>query len=196
MISRFLAVALAVVLTMSASGCRSSRRSGPAAEQEKFGVRMAKMNLWREAMFRFKRAVEMNPQDATAYNNLAVAYEANGDFENAGKAYREAMRLDKSNQHIQKNYSRFVEFTTRDRRRQQRKPSAQAAAATGAAPATSTAPPEGAPPVPEATPAAKPEPKPESPAADPSPTAAAPAAAPAPNPAPPPQQPNPPGGAR
>jgi tetratricopeptide (TPR) repeat protein len=42
---------------------------------------MAKMNLWREAMFRFRRAVEINPSDAMAHNNLAVAYEANGDFD-------------------------------------------------------------------------------------------------------------------
>ena len=46
---------------------------------------MAQMNLWREAMFRFERAIEINPGDAQAHNNLAVAYEANGDFENAAQ---------------------------------------------------------------------------------------------------------------
>src|SRR5450755_3572255 len=76
-----------------AVGCRSSRHALPEATQENFGVNMARMNLWREAMFRFKRAVEINPGDAMAHNNLAVAYEANGDFENAAKEYREAMRI-------------------------------------------------------------------------------------------------------
>lgn len=98
--------------------CRSSRRALPEATQENFGVNMARMNLWREAMFRFKRAVEINPGNAMAHNNLAVAYEANGDFENAAKEYREAMRLDKTNQYIQKNYSRYVEFTSRNKKRQ------------------------------------------------------------------------------
>jgi cytochrome c-type biogenesis protein CcmH/NrfG len=83
-------------------------------------------------MFRFKRAVEMNPEDATAHNNLAVAYEANGDFDSAAREYREAIRLDKSNQHIQKNYSRFVEFTSRNKKRQQRTPTRTAAATTPA----------------------------------------------------------------
>ena len=86
--------------------------------QDNFGVQMARMNLWREALFRFQRAVEINPGDAMAHNNLAVAYEANGDFESARKQYLEALRLDRSNQYIQKNYSRFVEFLSRNRKRQ------------------------------------------------------------------------------
>ena len=126
MTARSAALALAF-LAVVGGGCRSGSND-PATVQENFGVRMAKMNLWREAMFRFQRAVEMNPQDAMAHNNLAVALEANGDFDAAAKAYREAMRLDRSNEYIQKNYSRFVEFTTRDKRRQQRQPSAQTAA--------------------------------------------------------------------
>jgi len=69
-------------------------------------------------MFRFQRAVEINPQDAMAHNNLAVAYEANGDFEKARKENLEALKLDRSNQYIQKNYSRFVEFLSRNRKRQ------------------------------------------------------------------------------
>jgi Tfp pilus assembly protein PilF len=112
---------------LAIAGCRSGG-SDPATQQENFGVRMAKINLWREAMFRFQRAVEMNPDDAMAHNNLAVALEANGDFEAAAKSYREAMRLDRSNEFIQKNYSRFIEFTTRDKRRQQRRPASQTAA--------------------------------------------------------------------
>src|SRR5688572_10663022 len=168
----------ALLLVLFAGGCSSSG-GGPSETQEKFGVRMAKMNLWREAMFRFQRAVEMNPEDAMAHNNLAVALEANGDFEGAGKAYREAMRLDKSNQFIQKNYSRFVEFTTRDRRRQQRRPSTQAATAAAAAKPEAEGSAAGAPasaPVatPEgATPPAAPSSPPDS---NPAPTAVAPAA--------------------
>lgn len=194
MIRRF-AAGIALLLVLFAGGCSSS---GPVETQEQFGVRMAKMNLWREAMFRFRRAVEMSPNDAMAHNNLAVALEANGDFEAAGKAYREAMRLDKSNQFIQKNYSRFVEFTTRDRRRQQRKvpaatPAEDAAKAPDESPAPVT-PPVGEPGKPP-TPAEASEPD----HGDPAPTSAAPVVTPAPNPAPvpvppTPEPPPPPGG--
>jgi tetratricopeptide (TPR) repeat protein len=85
--------------------------------QDNFGVEMARQNLWREAMFRFKRAVQMNPGNAMAHSNLAVAYEANGDFESARKEYLEALKLDRTNSYIQKNYSRFVEFLSRNRKR-------------------------------------------------------------------------------
>jgi tetratricopeptide (TPR) repeat protein len=112
-----------------------------SASQDNFGVQMARMNLWREAMFRFNRAVQMDPSNAAAHNNLAVAYEANGDFDAALKEYREALRLDRSNQYIQKNYSRLVEFTSRNKKRQQRdaKPAA-ASATTPAVPPAMTAP--------------------------------------------------------
>jgi Tfp pilus assembly protein PilF len=116
----FTATTLSILLFMVILfGCRSSGNTEKAETQKQFGVRMAKMNLWREAMFRFKRAIEMDPDDAMAHNNLAVAYEANGDFDNAAKEYREALRLDRANQYIQKNYSRFVEFTQKAKKRQQ-----------------------------------------------------------------------------
>src|SRR5581483_8375549 len=106
------------------------------ATQDDFGVKMAQMTLWREAMFRFRRAVEINPADAMAHNNLAVAYEANGDFEEARKEYLEALKLDRSNQYIQKNYSRFVEFLSRNRKRQAK--DTKTAAATEKAPIAPT----------------------------------------------------------
>src|SRR5881296_4118531 len=68
-------------------------------------------------MFRFRRAVGINPSDAMAHNNLAVAYEANGDFDNARKEYLEALKLDRGNAYIQKNYSRYVEFLSRNKKR-------------------------------------------------------------------------------
>jgi hypothetical protein len=106
-------VTAAVVL---AAGCASRNVANPQT-QDNFGVRMAKMNLWREAMFRFRRAVEINPSDAMAHNNLAVAYEANGDFDSARKEYLEALKLDRGNAYIQKNYSRYVEFLSRNKKR-------------------------------------------------------------------------------
>ncbi|HYH08624.1 MAG TPA: tetratricopeptide repeat protein [Thermoanaerobaculia bacterium] len=102
---------------------------------------MAKMNLWREAMFRFRRATEIEPANAMAHNNLAVAYEATGDFDAALREYREALRLDRSNEYIQKNYSRFVEFSQKSKKREAAKPPVATAAASTpapAAPATTT----------------------------------------------------------
>jgi Tfp pilus assembly protein PilF len=128
MLRRFYAVA-AVVLV---AGCAHRSDLSRTEAQDNFGVRMAKMNLWREAMFRFRRAVEIEPSNAMAHNNLAVAYEANGDFDNARKEYLEALKLDRSNAYIQKNYSRYVEFLSRNKKR------AAPKTAAGATPAAAT----------------------------------------------------------
>jgi len=98
-------------------GCSNNADMTRPSSQLNFGVKAAELDLWREAMFRFQRAVQLNPEDALAHNNLAVAYEGAGDFEKARGAYAEALRLDRSNQYIQKNYSRFMEFYTRNKKR-------------------------------------------------------------------------------
>jgi tetratricopeptide (TPR) repeat protein len=165
---------LFVALALTIGCAHQSDLSRPAA-QDNFGVQMAKMNLWREAMFRFERAVEINPGDAQAHNNLAVAYEANGDFEKARKEYLEALRLDRTNSYIQKNYSHFVEFLSRNKKRQQT-PSKGTATPKGVTPgSTSTAgnngPPEkpvgsdvpGATSPPGAKPSDRPQPEPTTP---------------------------------
>jgi hypothetical protein len=117
-VSKSMAALFCLALLVSAAGCahHTADLSRPAT-QDNFGVQMAQMNLWREAMFRFKRAVELNPGDALAHNNLAVAYEANGDFESAAKEYREALKLDRGNSYIQKNYSRYTEFISRSKKK-------------------------------------------------------------------------------
>jgi Tfp pilus assembly protein PilF len=148
-----------LALLLLVAGCRSGGADLSKAEtQRSFGVRMAKMDLWREAMFRFRRAAEIEPQNAMARNNLAVALEATGDFDAAAKEYREALRLDRSNEYIQKNYSRFVEFTQKAKKRAGATTAATAATGgTATAPATTTTPAEaaGAPqaPAPQAPPA-------------------------------------------
>jgi Flp pilus assembly protein TadD len=81
--------------------------------QMKVGGQAARLGLWREAMFRFNRAVELAPGNGQAFNNLAVAYESNGEFEKAREAYLQALRLNRGDPHIQRNYSRFSEFYQR-----------------------------------------------------------------------------------
>lgn len=131
-------VLAALLVLFVGLACRSGGADlSDASTQRRFGVRMAKMNLWREAMFRFKRATQIEPDNAMAHNNLAVAYEATGDFDAAAKEYREALRLDRSNEYIQKNYSRYVEFMQRGKKREQ-KPAAGAAASTGTPGAVTT----------------------------------------------------------
>jgi tetratricopeptide (TPR) repeat protein len=140
-----------VALFVSAAGCahHNADLSRPSS-QDNFGVQMAQMSLWREAMFRFRRAVELNPSDAMAHNNLAVAYEANGDFENAAKEYREALKLDRGNSYIQKNYSRYTEFMSRSKKKPGKNVPKTAAAKNGEKPKSPSLPPDQMAPAPPA----------------------------------------------
>lgn len=158
--------AATLAIALLATACSHHTDLKKSSTQDDFGVQMAKMNLWREAMFRFRRAVEINPNDAMAHNNLAVAYEANGDFENARKEYLEALKLDRTNQYIQKNYSRYVEFLSRNRKRQQKDlksgttAPATTAPPTAAAPASNPGTPPSGVPTPPLVDASHPEPPP------------------------------------
>ncbi|MEM9291008.1 MAG: tetratricopeptide repeat protein [Acidobacteriota bacterium] len=79
-------------------------------DQLDFGVDMAQRQLWSEALFRFQQASKKDPTNPRIFNNLAVAAEAVGDFEQALEYYREALRLAPSDREIRGNYARFVEF--------------------------------------------------------------------------------------
>lgn len=75
-----------------------------------FGVDMARRGLWSEALFRFEQASRQLPGDPRVLNNMAVAYEALGQFEKALEQYQAALKADPNNRDLRRNYSRFVEF--------------------------------------------------------------------------------------
>jgi Flp pilus assembly protein TadD len=72
-----------------------------------FAIQAAKAGLWKEAAFRWERIVRMDPKNAKAHNNLAVAYEALGRYEEAEREYKAALELDPGNKSFQRNYIRF-----------------------------------------------------------------------------------------
>lgn len=76
----------------------------------KFALEAARKGLWKEALFRWKMAVEEDPDNAKLHNNLAIAYENEGEYDLALKEYRIARRLDPGNYHINNNYSSFLRF--------------------------------------------------------------------------------------
>jgi Tfp pilus assembly protein PilF len=88
-----------------------------AKAQVEFGIKVAQRGLWREAIYRWERAVAIDPTYAAAYNNLAVAYEHEGQFEKARKAYEKAAELDPNNAMVRQNYDLFKEINDRTNRR-------------------------------------------------------------------------------
>jgi Tfp pilus assembly protein PilF len=85
------------------SSCRSTLQSN----QIQFGITAAQRGLWDEAIFRWKKEVQSNPDSAAAHNNLAVAYELKGDWDEAEKEYEAALKLSPNNSHIKANFENF-----------------------------------------------------------------------------------------
>jgi Tfp pilus assembly protein PilF len=103
------AVLFALSLVAGSGGAWAA--GGESADaQIAFGVEMARRGLWSEALFRFKQAERLEPASFRVYNNLAVAYEANGMFDLALDYYQRALKVAPSNRELRRNYSRFIEF--------------------------------------------------------------------------------------
>jgi len=113
MFSRLLLASLVSVM-VSAPVYADAR--GDAKAQVEFGVNVAQKGLWREAIYRWERAVAIDPSYAAAYNNLAVAYEHEGHFDKARQAYEKATELDPNNAMIRQNYDLFREINDRTNR--------------------------------------------------------------------------------
>jgi Flp pilus assembly protein TadD len=104
------------VAVLTASAVFADDRSA-AKEQVDFGIKVAQNGLWREAQYRWERAVQLDPTYAEAWNNLAIAYEHAGKFDDARKAYETAIKLDPKNMLIRQNYDLFKEINDRTQKR-------------------------------------------------------------------------------
>ena len=110
-----LSIALLLALATVSPAISADDRSD-AKRQVEFGIEVAERGLWREATYRWNRAVEIDPTYAAAWNNLAIAYEHAGKFDDARKAYEQAGKLDPGNLTIQQNFDLFKELNERTSR--------------------------------------------------------------------------------
>ncbi len=110
-----LAAALLLLVSSSPLGADDAREA--AKKHVEFGISVAQKGLWREAIYRWDQATKIDPSYSAAFNNLAVAYEHEGEFEKARKAYERALEIDPENQMIRQNYELFKEINDRTSRR-------------------------------------------------------------------------------
>jgi Flp pilus assembly protein TadD len=111
---------LPLVSLLLAAG--SGKPASSSREEVRFGIEVAQRGLWQEARFRFERAVQLDPDNASALNNLAIALEQQGDFEKARAAYDKALQLKPGNTYIQQNYDLFREADEKRNRKAKKKP--------------------------------------------------------------------------
>jgi tetratricopeptide (TPR) repeat protein len=105
-----LAILLGAAALVGAPAVLSAQRPPNAKQQIDFGVEMAQRGLWNEALFRFRQAERLSPEEVSVLNNIAVAYEALGQFDEALRSYQRALRVDPNSRELKRNYARFAEF--------------------------------------------------------------------------------------
>jgi Tfp pilus assembly protein PilF len=111
---------LAAVLAGSAAAPAFADARSDAKAQVEFGIKMAQNQLWKEATYRWEKAVKIDPTYAAAWNNLGIGYEHQGRFDDAKKSYEKALALDPKNLLIRQNFDLFNELADRQKRRHDR----------------------------------------------------------------------------
>jgi Flp pilus assembly protein TadD len=114
MLAPLSAVAFAVLL--AATPVWADARSD-AKKQVEFGIAVAQRGLWREAIYRWERATQIDPTYTAALNNLAIAYEHEGELDKARTAYEKALELEPGNTLVKQNYELFREINDRTTRK-------------------------------------------------------------------------------
>ena len=84
-----------------------------AKSQVEFGISVAQRGLWREAIYRWEKATQIDPTYAAAFNDLAIGYEHEGQLDKARKAYERALELDPNNSQVRQNYELCKEINDR-----------------------------------------------------------------------------------
>ena len=107
------ATVFTLVATVLASLPAWADGRGDAKSQVEFGINVAQRGLWREAIYRWEKATQIDPTYAAAFNDLAIAYEHEGQLDKARKAYEKALELAPNNTQIQQNYELFKEINDR-----------------------------------------------------------------------------------
>lgn len=110
-------IALVALLLVGLAAPAFADRRSDAKDQVNFGMMVAQKNLWKDAVARWEKAVELDPTYAAAWNDLAIGYEQLGKFDEARKSYEKALALDPGNQFIRNNYDQFRDVYDRQNRR-------------------------------------------------------------------------------
>jgi len=109
--ARVAALIIVAVVASASPSFADARRDAKA--QVEFGINVAQRGLWREAIYRWEKAAQIDPTYAAAYNDLAIAYEHEGQLEKARKAYEKALELEPNNAQVRQNYELFKEINDR-----------------------------------------------------------------------------------
>jgi Tfp pilus assembly protein PilF len=98
-------ISIVTIIIVGFVGCSPVSRA--SRSEFDFANKLAKDGLWKEALYRWEKTLKQGKSSAAVYNNMAVALEEMGRFEEAEKSYRKALSISPNNSTIQGNYDRL-----------------------------------------------------------------------------------------
>lgn len=96
-------ITLLLLVTFFLAGCSTNRVN----TEFKFGNKLAKKGLWKEAYYRWSRALKGGKDTAALHNNLAISLEHQNKLKEAKTEYQKALKLSPGNEYIKRNLSRL-----------------------------------------------------------------------------------------
>ena len=81
----------------------SSANLGPGFDTLGLALALSRKGLWDETIASYRQAIELDPKNATAHNNLGVALSRKGQLDEAIACFRKAVELAPKNATVQKN---------------------------------------------------------------------------------------------
>ncbi len=85
-------------------GCSAKK---PIMSEFSFANKLARQGLWKEAHYRWEKVLAAGNDSAAVYNNIAIALEHMGRFDEAEQAYKKALKKSPNNSSIESNYKKF-----------------------------------------------------------------------------------------
>ena len=96
-------ITLMLITVLLFVGCSVNRIN----TEYKFGNKLAKRGLWKEAHYRWTRALHSGIDTAAIHNNIAISLEFQNKLDEAKKEYEKALKLSPQNVYIKRNLSRL-----------------------------------------------------------------------------------------
>ena len=96
-------ITLILLVVFFLTGCSANRVN----TEFKFGNKLAKRGLWKEAYYRWTRALKAGDDSAAIHNNIAISLEYQNKLAEAEAEYQKALKLSPGNEYIKRNISRL-----------------------------------------------------------------------------------------
>ncbi len=96
-------ITLILLVVFFLAGCSANRVN----TEFKFGNKLAKRGLWKEAYYRWSRALKDGENSAAIHNNIAISLEFQNKLKEAESEYQKALKLSPGSEYIKRNISRL-----------------------------------------------------------------------------------------